>query len=135
LRKPFTAIARATNSITVTMPDTSGLTVGGVVYTASVADTSFNGGPFTLTAVTATTITYAQSAGNDTDTTGVILYTPPDIRHACLRLTAWLYRQKDTQQGDADRPILAGDGSVIMPTTLPQDVQSILSQWIRINPS
>jgi hypothetical protein len=51
---------------------------------------------------------------------------------ACRRLAAFLYRQKDTQAGDTDRPILAGDGSVIMPTTLPQDVEMLLQPYMRI---
>lgn len=132
VRKPFTAIARATNVITATLTDTTGLFVGQSIYCAGVADTGFNGN-FIVKTVTATTVTWTQTGTNDTDTSGAILFTPPDIRHACIRLTGWLYRQKDTQGGDADRPILAGDGSVLMPTTLPQDVQSILSTWVRIN--
>lgn len=131
LRKDITAIARATNVVTATIGDTTGLSIGATVYCVGVADSTFNGG-FTLTAVTDTTVSWAQTASNDTDTTGVLLFTPPDIRQACTRLTAWLYRQKDTQQGDADRPLLAGDGTVIMPTTLPQDVQALIREWIKI---
>lgn len=130
--KPITAIARATNVITATMSDTSGLSVGASVYCAGVADTSFNGGAFTLTAVTATTVTWAQSGSNDTDTTGTLLFTPASIRQACTRLAAFLYRQKDNQSGDIDRPVLTGDGSVIMPTTLPRDVQVLLQPWVKI---
>jgi hypothetical protein len=130
LRKSITSIARATSVVTATLPETSGLTIGSKVYAASVTDTSFNGG-FVLTAVTDTTIAWAQSGTNASSTGGAILYTPPTIRQACTRLTAWLYRQKDTQSGDADRPILAGDGSVIMPQTLPNDVQSLLWEWVK----
>jgi len=130
-RADFTAIARATNSVTATMTDTTGLGIGAVIYCVGVADTSFNG-QFTLTATTATTITWAQTGANDTDTTGAILFVPPSIRQACIRLAAYLYRQKDTQGGDSDRPILAGDGSVIMPTSLPRDVQELLREWVKI---
>jgi hypothetical protein len=42
-----------------------------------------------------------------------------------------MYRQKDTQSGDIDRPLLAGDGSIIMPTTLPLDVEKMLQPYIR----
>jgi hypothetical protein len=131
MRKTFTAISRASNQITATVSDTSGMFAGQNIHVVEVADTGFNGN-FTISTVTASTVTWAQSGADDTDTTGAILFTPPSIRQACVRLAGWLYRQKDNQTGDTDRPILAGDGSVIMPTTLPQDVQSILSQWIRI---
>jgi hypothetical protein len=129
LRKEVSAIARATNVITVTLADTSGLAVGQKVYIAGVADSSFNTSGVLLT-VADTSVTFAQTGTDDTDTTGALLFTPPSIRQAAIRLTAWLYRQKDTQGGDADRPILAGDGSVIMPQTLPGDVQSLLKEWV-----
>jgi hypothetical protein len=128
-RANITAISRSTNVITATVTAPR-LSVGASVFVLAVADTSFNG-TFTVVSNTGAALTWAQTAGNDTDTTGVILYTPTDIVHACRRLAAWLYRQKDTQMGDADRPILAGDGSVIMPTTLPQDVEKMLLPYTR----
>jgi hypothetical protein len=125
----ITAISRTSNVVTATVaaPDVS---VGSTVYITGVADTGFNGS-FTVVSNTGTTITWAQTASNDTDTTGTMLFAPIDIVQACRRLAAWMYRQKDTQQGDIDRPILAGDGSVIMPTTLPQDVATILKPYMR----
>lgn len=57
--------------------------------------------------------------------------TPPlAIKHACVRLTAFLYRQKDTS-ADIDRPFVTGDGVTIMPSSLPQDVKSILDNYKR----
>lgn len=57
--------------------------------------------------------------------------TPPyDIAHACARLTAFLYRQKDTS-ADIDRPLMTGDGVTIMPSSIPQDVKSILDRYKR----
>jgi uncharacterized phiE125 gp8 family phage protein len=57
--------------------------------------------------------------------------TPPEaIEHACVRLTAFLYRQKDTS-ADIDRPFVTGDGVTIMPSSLPQDVKSILDNYKR----
>jgi len=57
--------------------------------------------------------------------------TPPDnIQHACIRLTAFLYRQKDTSS-DVDRPIMTGDGVTIMPTNLPSDVRLMLDGYKR----
>jgi hypothetical protein len=129
--KPITAIARATNVVTATMSDTSGLGVGAKIYASGVTDTSFNGG-FTLTAVTDTTVTWAQTGTNSSSSAGALLATPASIRQACTRLSAFLYKQKDTQGGTQEQPILAGDGSVIMPTTLPRDVQILLQPWIKI---
>ena len=57
--------------------------------------------------------------------------TPPlDIQHACVRLTAFLYRQKDTS-ADIDRPMVTGDGVTIMPSALPVDVTRILDRYKR----
>jgi hypothetical protein len=57
--------------------------------------------------------------------------TPPyDIKHACTRLAAFLYRQKDTS-ADIDRPMITGDGVTIMPSSIPQDVKSILDNYKR----
>ena len=130
-RTPFTAIARATSIVTATLGNAGNISVGQSIEVVGVADTGFNG-TFTVTATTATSITWAQTGTNDTDTTGYILSAPQDIVTACRRLAAWMYRQKDNQLGDQDRPILAGDGSVIMPTTLPQDVEMILRPYTRV---
>lgn len=57
--------------------------------------------------------------------------TPPnDIVQATLRLAAFLYRQKDTAV-DGDRPILTGDGNVLMPSRLPNDVAEVLRRYMR----
>jgi len=57
--------------------------------------------------------------------------TPPlDIQHACVRLTAFLYRQKDTS-ADIDRPMITGDGVTIMPSSLPTDVTRMLDRYKR----
>ena len=57
--------------------------------------------------------------------------TPPaDIEHACVRLVAFIYRQKDTS-ADIDRPIVTGDGVTIMPSNLPADVTRILDRYKR----
>lgn len=57
--------------------------------------------------------------------------TPPqDIVHACIRLSSFLYRQKDNAT-DIDRP-LVGDGVMIMPVKLPSDVDAILKPYVRL---
>jgi len=55
---------------------------------------------------------------------------PADITHACIRLAAFLYRQKDTS-ADIDRPMVTGDGVTIMPSGLPADVQKLLDRYKR----
>lgn len=55
---------------------------------------------------------------------------PDYIVQATIRLAAWLYRQKDNATGDADRPLLTGDGVTIMPQALPADVLRLLEMDI-----
>ena len=55
---------------------------------------------------------------------------PADIVHACIRLAAFLYRQKDTS-ADIDRPMITGDGVTIMPSALPADVTRVLDRYKR----
>ena len=59
--------------------------------------------------------------------------TPPDaIVQANVRLTAWLYRQKDTSKDNsADRPIMSPSGVVIMPSNLPNDYLALINNFIR----
>lgn len=63
-------------------------------------------------------------------TWGYATTAPYDINHACVRLAAFLYRQKDTS-ADIDRPLVTGDGVTIMPSSLPADVKSILDHYKR----
>ncbi len=65
-----------------------------------------------------------------TGTWGYSTTAPADITHACVRLAAFMYRQKDTS-ADVDRPIVTGDGVTIMPSGLPSDVQKILDRYKR----
>lgn len=129
-RANITALSRAANVVTATVTAPR-LSVGASVFVVGCADVTFDG-TFTVTANNGATITWAQTAGADTDTAAVMLYTPTDIITACRRLAAWMYRQKDNQNGDQDRPLLTGDGSVIMPTTLPLDVEKLLRPYVRI---
>jgi hypothetical protein len=55
--------------------------------------------------------------------------TPPaDIKHATIRLTRWLYKQRDTD-ADLDRPMLTNTGITIMPSQLPKDVLEIIMKY------
>jgi len=128
---PFTAIVRSSNTVTATLSNAAPLSIGQSIEVVGVADTGFNGS-FVVTAQTSGSVSWAQTGAGDTDTTGYILAAPQDIVQACRRLASWLYRQKDNQSGDQDRPVLMGDGTVIMPTTLPADVVQTLQPYCRI---
>lgn len=55
---------------------------------------------------------------------------PADIAQATVRLAAFLYRQKDTAV-DGDRPLLTGDGNVLMPSRLPNDVAEMIRPYVK----
>lgn len=63
-------------------------------------------------------------------TWGYTATVPDDVKHACIRLAAFLYRQKDTS-ADIDRPLVTGDGVTIMPGNLPADVKLMLDGYKR----
>ncbi|GIV82782.1 MAG: hypothetical protein KatS3mg051_2136 [Anaerolineae bacterium] len=76
--------------------------------------------------------TYSDSPENAIAITGRWAYsvTPPDdIVHACIRLAAYLYRQKDNAT-DLDRPVIAGNVT-LLPAQLPADIQSLLAPYRR----
>ena len=53
---------------------------------------------------------------------------PDDIKQACIRLSAFLYRQRETN-ADIDRPLLV-EGSVVLPSALPKDVERMLQPYV-----
>ena len=53
-----------------------------------------------------------------------------DIKQACLRLTAWMYRQRDTN-AEVDRPIFTEAG-VILPSAIPSDVKALLNPYRKL---
>ena len=56
--------------------------------------------------------------------------TPPaDIEFACVRLTSYLYRQKDNM-GELDRAMIAGN-TTLLPAELPKDIMLILAPYRR----
>lgn len=56
---------------------------------------------------------------------------PSDIAHACLRLAAHLYDQKDNA-GDMDRPVVVNAVTTILPSRLPADVIDLLKPYRRL---
>lgn len=78
--------------------------------------------------------TYVDDPENAIQVNGKWAYStsaPADIVQACIRLTVWLYRQKDSS-ADIDRPLLTNDGVTIMPMSLPKDVQQLLAPYKRL---
>lgn len=53
---------------------------------------------------------------------------PNDVVQAAKRLSAFLYRQRDTN-ADTDRPLIV-DGVTILPSALPKDVERMLSPYV-----
>ena len=58
------------------------------------------------------------------------LSVPYDVEQACMRLTAWLYRQRENRTGDDDRTVIAGNAT-ILPTTMPSDAAAYLKPYRR----
>ena len=55
---------------------------------------------------------------------------PADITQAAIRLTAFLYKQRESD-ATLDRPLLTPSGLTIMPGRLPQDVLSLIEPYRR----
>lgn len=56
---------------------------------------------------------------------------PADIQHAVLRTVDWMEKVR-TSTPDLDRPVLAGEGNILLPTRLPADVQAILAPYRKV---
>ena len=57
------------------------------------------------------------------------LLPPAPIEQAVLRLSLWMYRQKEST--DTDRPII-DNGILIMPSSLPKDIELVLKPYRKI---
>lgn len=82
-------------------------------------------------------LTYNSSPENAIAITGRWAYSvtaPADIQHACTRLAAWFYRQRDTSNDGSDRPILTNSGAVVIPSKLPADVIDLITPYVRKQP-
>ncbi len=55
---------------------------------------------------------------------------PADIQQACIRLAAYLYRQRD-HAGEIDRPLVTPDGHTLLPGRMPEDVVLMLDPYRR----
>jgi hypothetical protein len=110
---------------------------GAAVSAASVVSEPRNATPYyalTLKASSGLAWTYTTDPEDAISITGRWAYsiTPPaDIEQACVRLAAWLYRQKDSS-ADLDRPMVSADGATLMPMQIPHDVLAILAPYKRV---
>lgn len=76
--------------------------------------------------------TYDDTPENAISITGRWAYSvsaPADITHACIRLAAYLYRQKDNP---ADGARVTAEGVVLVASRLPPDVVDVLGRYRRI---
>ena len=64
------------------------------------------------------------AAAHDKDTIIYVYHPYENVKRATLRLTTWLYTQKDVSQ--FDRMTLLGEGVILTPTQIPDDVLPIL---------
>ncbi len=55
---------------------------------------------------------------------------PDEVKHFCIRLSAFLYRQKDSSL-DMDRPILTDAGVTLLPAGLNQDLTLLVKAYGR----
>jgi len=57
--------------------------------------------------------------------------TPPaPIVQACLRLTLWMYHQRESTDGD--RPMVTEGGVFMLPNAFPRDIQLLLAPYKRV---
>ena len=76
--------------------------------------------------------TYTTNRANGVTVTGRWAWSvtaPDDIAHACTRLAAYFYRQKDA--GVFDTTAIPDAGVIQVPQGIPRDVQIILKTYIR----
>lgn len=76
------------------------------------------------------TATASEDAISVTGKWGYSTAAPPDIAQACLRLTAYLYRQRENAN-DLDRALVVGNATVL-PARLPQDIMEMLIPYRRL---
>lgn len=49
-----------------------------------------------------------------------------NVVQATIRLTAWMYRQKDTSKDSGDKVVVGAFGPIVLPSKLPSDVLELL---------
>lgn len=113
LDKDLAALVSITNGDSVTVP------------TNQVRTIPRNEAPYNRIELLPTSA-YSWNTTNDgevavTGKWGYSLTPPDDIVQVTLRLAGWYYDQMKTSQ-EGDRPLVTGDGFMVMPTRIPHDV-------------
>lgn len=96
-----------------------------------------NGSPWyrlTLKSDTAVAWTYTSAPENAIAIVGKWAYSesaPADIAQTTVRLAAYLYRQRDNTS-DLDRTIAVGSNAMLLPSTLPKDIVTLLRPYVRL---
>lgn len=78
--------------------------------------------------------TYDSDTASGIEVAGIWAYSktaPDDIKWATLRIVDWMEKLR-TSNPDLDRPALAGEGTVLLPSRLPADVTMILNMYRRM---
>lgn len=57
---------------------------------------------------------------------------PADVVQACVRLAAWMYKQRDSAGHDADKVVRSEAGFILTPGSLPKDVMTLLAPYKRL---
>ena len=115
----------------ITNGDGSGITMGQVVSEPRNTPPYY---ALTLKLSSGIAWTYEEDPEDAITVTGRWAYSilpPPDIEQACVRLAAWLYRQKDSS-ADLDRPTVSPDGATMLPAQIPNDVRAVLAPYKRV---
>lgn len=111
---------------------------GAVLGTADYVTEPRNTGPYYLLKMRSDSTaawTYSDHYENSISVTGKWAYSttaPADIAQAAVRLTAWLYHQKDNY-ADQDRTFIAGN-TTVLPLNIPTDVRLILDTYRKKGP-
>lgn len=115
----------------VTSVSNAGVSVAPTAYVLEPHTPPYYG--LRLKATSGQTWTYKDDPEDAISITGRWAYSisaPGDIQQACIRLAAYLYRQRDTA-GEIDRPLVTPDGQTLLPGRMPEDVVLMLDPYRR----
>ena len=55
---------------------------------------------------------------------------PDELVQACRELAIWFYNRRDSGS-DSDRPLISGDGTVVLPNRMPSSVEALIAPYRR----
>lgn len=102
---------------------------GEIVASGQYVTDPRNAGPyFRLLLAPAATVGWVEDEITVTGYWGYATDVPDDIRHVCVRLASWLYRQKDNSN-DMDRAVAISGNATLLPARLPRDIEEMLRPY------